>query len=97
MDKSSDDVDVLFNEAMALHNAGMFQKALPKLKSALAMAEKVGDDQSVMGLSSWIITCHHSLGQVSGVKRDRITEKLTDVSSSLSLQKCSVYVIRWSR
>ena len=67
MDKGSDDLDVLFNEAMALHNAGVYRKALPKFKSALAMAEKAGDEQAATALYTWIIGCHSRLEEVSGV------------------------------
>ena len=96
MDKGSDDLDVLFNEAMALHNAGVYRKALPKFKSALAMAEKAGDEQAAVGLYEWVIACHDRLGQVSGVDCESITEKLTFLRS-LSMRKCCVYATMWSR
>ena len=96
MDKGSDDLAVVRKEAMDRYNAGMFREALLKFKLALAMAEKAGDDQSVMGLYSWIITCHGHLGQVSGVDCERIAEKLTFLHS-LSTRKCCVYATRRNR
>ena len=95
MDKGSDDWKVLYNEAMALDNAGMYRKALPKFKSALAMAEKAGDDRSVMDLYMWVIVCHVYLEEVSGVECERITE-LTFLRS-LSIRKCCVYATRRNR
>ena len=96
MDKGSDDFTVVEKEALALHKAGMIREALPKFKTALAMAEKAGDDQSVLNLYTGIITCHSLLGQVSRVECERIGEKLTFLRS-LSMPKCCVCATRWSR
>ena len=68
MDKGSDGWENLFEDAISLYNAGMYQKALPKFKSALAMAEKAGDEQEAVALYTWVIGCHDGLGEVSGVK-----------------------------
>ena len=56
---------------MALYNAGMYHKALPKFKSALAMAKKAGDERNVVDLSTWIIACHVHLEEVSGVECEK--------------------------
>ena len=65
MDKGSDDCLVVRKEAAALFAAGMYRKALPKIKSALAMAEKAGDEQAAVDLYTWIIACHVFLEEVS--------------------------------
>ena len=67
MDKGSDDWTAVRKEAITLHNAGKYQKALPKFKSAVAMAEKAGDVPSAVGLYTLVIACHDRLEQVSGV------------------------------
>ena len=68
MDKGSDDCLVVRKEATALFNAGMYRKALPKFKSAVAMAEKAGDERNVVDLYGWIIACHDRLKEVSAVE-----------------------------
>jgi hypothetical protein len=75
MDKGSDDLQAVGNDAITLHNAGMYRKALPKFKSAVAMAEKAGDEQAAADLYAWVILCHDGLGQVSGVECERIDKK----------------------
>ena len=67
MDKGSDDFTALQNEAIDLYNAGMYRKALPKFKLALAMAEKAGDQQAAVDLYTGVIACHDGLGEVSGM------------------------------
>ena len=67
MDKGSDDFEAVRKEAITLHNAGKYQKALPKFKSAIAMAEKAGDEQAAVDLYTLVIACYSALGQVSGV------------------------------
>ena len=79
MDKGSDDLAAVKKEADALYNAGMYRKALPKFKSALAMAEKAGDEQAATALYTSVITCHDRLEEVSGMDCERIAE--ADVSS----------------
>ena len=96
MDKSSDDWVAMRKEAIILQEAGKYQKALPKFKSAITMAEKAGDEQATVDLYIWIIACHSRLEQVSGVECERITEKLTFLTS-FSTRKCCVYAIRWRR
>ena len=76
MDKGSDDLTAVSTEAMALFDAGNYRKALPKFESALAMAEKAGDERAAVELYSWVITCHGRLDQVSVVECERIIEKL---------------------
>ena len=96
MDKGSDDLTAVRKEAIDLYNAGKYRKALPKIKSALAMAEKAGDEQATVDLSTWIIGCHVHLEEVSGVECERIDEKLTFLRS-LSMRKCCVCATGWSR
>ena len=96
MDRGSDGWENLFEDAISLHNAGMYRKALPKFKSALAMAEKAGDDRTVFDLYGWIIVCHLYLEEVSRVECERIAQKLTFLRF-LSMRKCCVCVTRRNR
>ena len=82
MDKGSDDCLVVRKEAAALFAAGKYRKALPKIKSTLAIAEKAGDEQSAMVMYMWIIACHANLEEVSAVECETIDEKLTFSSFS---------------
>jgi hypothetical protein len=74
MDKGSDELTAVTKEAAALLKAGMYHKALPKIKSALTMAKKAGDGQAATALYSWIIACHERLGEVSSVECERISK-----------------------
>jgi hypothetical protein len=95
MDKGSDDLAAVRKEALAVFNAGIYRKALLKFKSALAMAEKAGNEQEAVDLYTWVIACHANLEEVSGVECERIDEKLTFLRS-LSMRKCCVCATRWS-
>ena len=96
MDKGSDDFLVVRKEAIDLFKDGMYRKALPKFKSALAMAEKAGDELAVADMYTWVIACHASLEEVSAVECERIGEKLTFLRS-LSMRKCCTYATSGSR
>ena len=96
MDKGSDDLAAVINEAIDLYNAGLYHKALPKFKSVVAMAEKAGCDQAAVDLYTWVIACHAHLEEVSAVECERIDEKLTFLRS-LSMRKCCVCVTSGSR
>ena len=65
MKKGSVDVGNLGNEAMALYDLGNYRGALAKLRPALVVSQRNGDDAKVVDSHLMTISCHLGLREVS--------------------------------
>ena len=84
MNEGGNEFDALMSEASRLFGTRSYREALAKYKSALAMAQKSGDERQAIQAHMSIISCHDRLGEVSCAAVEEFCEK-ADVFLSLSM------------